>query len=38
MDSKKCNKCGKVKPLLEMTRRRDEETGGVQVFVLLQIL
>ena len=27
MDSKKCNKCGKVKPLPEMTRRRDEETG-----------
>lgn len=27
MDTKKCNKCGKVKPLLEMTRRRDEETG-----------
>ena len=27
MDTKKCNKCGKVKPLPEMTRRRDEETG-----------
>ena len=27
MDSKKCNKCGKMKPLPEMTRRRDEETG-----------
>lgn len=27
MDSKKCNRCGKVKPLSEMTRRRDEETG-----------
>lgn len=27
MDSKKCNKCGKVKPLPEMTRRRDEGTG-----------
>ena len=27
METKKCNKCGKVKPLPEMTRRRDEETG-----------
>lgn len=27
MDTKKCNKCGKVKPLPEMTRRRDEEIG-----------
>lgn len=27
MDTKKCNKCGKMKPLPEMTRRRDEETG-----------
>lgn len=27
METKKCNKCGKVKPLSEMTRRRDEETG-----------
>lgn len=27
MDTKKCNKCGKVKPLPEMTRRRNEETG-----------
>ena len=26
METKKCNKCGKVKPLPEMTRRRDEET------------
>jgi hypothetical protein len=27
METKKCNKCGKMKPLPEMTRRRDEETG-----------
>lgn len=27
MDSKKCNKCGKVKPLSEMDRRRDKKTG-----------
>lgn len=27
METKKCNKCGKVKPLPEMTRRRNEETG-----------
>ncbi len=27
METKKCNKCGKVKQLPEMTRRRDEETG-----------
>lgn len=27
MDTKKCNKCGKMKPLPEMTRRRDKETG-----------
>ena len=27
MDSKKCNKCRKVKPLSEMDRRRDKKTG-----------
>ena len=27
METKKCNKCGKMKPLPEMTRRRNEETG-----------
>ncbi len=27
METKKCNKCGKVKQLPEMTRCRDEETG-----------
>ena len=27
METKKCNKCGKVKPLPEMSRRRNEETG-----------
>lgn len=27
METKKCNKCGKMKPLPEMTRRRDKETG-----------
>lgn len=28
METKKCNKCGKVKPLNEMTRRRNEEKVG----------
>lgn len=32
MDTKKCNKCGKMKPLPEMTRRRDEETGEFKYF------
>lgn len=27
METKKCNKCGKVKPLSEMDRRRDKKTG-----------
>lgn len=27
MDTKKCNKCGKVEPLPEMDRRRDKKTG-----------
>ena len=27
METKKCNKCGKVKPLPEMDRRRDKKTG-----------
>lgn len=27
MDTKKCNKCRKVKPLSEMDRRRDKKTG-----------
>lgn len=27
METKQCNKCGKVKPLPEMCRRRDKETG-----------
>lgn len=27
METKKCNKCGKTKPLSEMDRRRDKKTG-----------
>ena len=27
METKKCNKCRKVKPLSEMDRRRDKKTG-----------
>lgn len=27
METKKCNKCGRVKPLSEMNRRRDKKTG-----------
>lgn len=27
METKKCNKCGRVKPLSEMDRRRDYKTG-----------
>ncbi|WP_448970265.1 hypothetical protein [Neisseria sp.] len=34
METKKCNKCGKVKPLNEMTRRRDEETGEFKYLTL----
>ena len=28
METKKCNKCGKVKPLAEMDRRRDKKKQG----------
>lgn len=34
METRKCNKCGKVKPLNEMTRRRDEETGEFKYLTL----
>ena len=34
METKKCNKCGKVKPLPEMSRRRDEETGEFKYLTL----